>query len=63
MKVGDLVKCLIDGYSPPVKGYGCKVGLIVERGTTWSLVVWYVLLEGKTYPFSADHLEVINESR
>ncbi len=59
MKVGDLVKCLIDGYSPPVKGYGCKVGLIVHLRSG----LWYVLLEGKAYPFSADHLEVINASR
>ena len=54
MKVGDLVKCLT------VSGNGSKVGLIMKRGTNWSLVVWYVLLEGQTYPFAADHLEVIN---
>ena len=57
MKVGDLVKC------SPVMGTGTEIGLIVERTVDWSLVVWRVLLKGKTYPFHADRLEVISESR
>ena len=57
MKVGDLVKCT------PVMGTGTDIGLIVDRTISWSLVIWRVLLKGKTYPFPADRLEVINESR
>jgi len=57
LKVGDLVKC------SPVMGTGTEIGLIVERTVDWSLVVWRVLLKGKTYPFHADRLEVISESR
>ena len=50
MKVGDLVKC--------VAANG-EIGLIVERTTNWSLVIWRVLLKGETYPFRAHQLEIL----
>jgi len=62
MKIGDLVR--LKAFPPIDMGFGAQVkACVITRRHHVGDETWWILIEGKEYPYHQSGLEVINESR